>query len=184
MSDCITQATDDIGARAGELLTAFRAHYHDGTGVDCDFRNTILALHGVNSMPGRVVSRTRHSVTRMHLSQDFRWVGESIERKFIGAGWRYEDNREVAPTSAASCMREHALRRPTLRLLKSTPETDAALLDYIDERMELLRRAEELFKIGCKAAARIHGIHEWTLAAAKERKAFEKLRAVLVSNRE
>jgi hypothetical protein len=147
MSDRITQPTNDIGARAGELLKEFRSHYCECKGLpfsaDCDFVRTILAIYGVASAPGRVVDRN-HNMTFVHMAHDFRWLGD--EQQFghrygnLRAIWRYELEESAAlPTKAAIGMNANSLRGGH-RKLASSPEIDAALLAYTDERLELLRR--------------------------------------------
>jgi hypothetical protein len=61
----------EIGAKAGELLEAFAAHY----AADCNFGSTLFAVYGVASPLGRLLDRGLNSLVPMYLNSDFRWVG-------------------------------------------------------------------------------------------------------------
>jgi hypothetical protein len=133
-----TDKLNEIGARAGELLRAFLSH----DAAHIAFANTIFAIYGVCSRPGRIVDSGwfLNSLAKTELYHDFRWLGEDRGE------WHFQEFKCDArlchiyppPNRVAAHMISLALSRHGGRKLPSTPEIDAALSDYARERAEML----------------------------------------------
>jgi hypothetical protein len=119
-------------------------------------------------------------MTTTNLRTDFRWLG--VDHNCWSYEYEYSQND---PELSAAAQRIRACydsiydRNTWLhRKIPPTPEINAALSDYVDERASLLRRIETLFEDGYKAT-RAKWVLGWVKEAARERKAMEQLKTKL-----
>jgi hypothetical protein len=169
----------DIGRRAGELLDAWLAHHeahmscHRNMLASGVAATTIWVTYGVQSLQGRIIDRGTFLMSRaqMHLDSDFRWLGEE---KGL---WQYKEappTTSIEPSPAALRIFAHHLESIGRRKLPSTPEIDAALVAYADERISLLRNIETLFEDGHRLT-HFDDCVRWAREVAKERRMVERL---------
>jgi len=186
----------EISKTGEELVLAFRAHEQ----AKSEFYTTIWAIHGVQSFPGRIIDRLINPSTPIRLYDDFFFLGLKRPSTVF---WQYDcckpksrffveedepEPRKINPSQAARRMLANELCRSRGPRLVSNPQTNTALLVYANERVELWRRAEDLFSSGAKRLGdhgyntRQETVKHYAKEAARERKQFEKLRDWLDSN--
>jgi hypothetical protein len=165
----------DIGLCAQTLLNEWNAHLVGWS----RFLDLFYKFYRQSSPIGRIMNRNLNSMTTTNLRTDFRWLGEAH-------GWNYEYKYgESTPAPSVASRRIIACYDSIFdqgfllrRKIPSSPEIDAALSDYVDERASLLRRIETLFEDGYKAT-RAKWVLGWVKEAARERKAMEQLKTKL-----
>lgn len=170
--DSITEPRGEIGMKAQALVKDFLAH--DGND---DYLNTLVAIFTMKSTPVRLAYHPT-SPTFTNLFHDFIWVGQ--DKRLCD----YDNNPTPRPSSSAASklMRDNKVhRRLSQKRLPLTRKTYAALLAYTEEKISLLRRAEELFNDGSKLTSHA-GVRRWAASAAKERKPIERLRTWLINH--